>query len=420
MFASNSPETTDKASEDLRRFRGRCLLFAMPLFVLFLPATTILVGSGECLVDIDRIVDRSQQEQLLVGFAYKEGNYGYLKYRRLMSLPPQSVVALGSSRVLGFRENMFTGSFYNAGFTIVSPWDFRTFLAQLPDSKLPEVLITGFDQFMFNSENNASRPPRPATTWTTAKHEDLQSTLKLVPDVYKDLARGKVDVGQLWASWSATSTPNQIRPIGLNGVLNQQGFRNDGSMRYGRQVELLLNNNPQARDFQFADTLNRIKRGRNRFNWGSEPDSAAIAEIDRFLKECSRRRVHVVAFLPPYADAVWAEMASSGNFKYLQKLESALHKSFQRYGFELYSFHSMSACQATDMEAIDGFHAGENVYLKMLAQMLEQGSVLNQYASAHQLKADQNNTVDRFTAYAESGRSASEVAKEERSADVKH
>ncbi|MCA9048732.1 MAG: hypothetical protein KDA89_08385 [Planctomycetaceae bacterium] len=395
---------------ELRRFRKRCLLFSVPLGAVILPALLILAASGECFTDMDDIIRRSEREEFLIGFAYNEGNYGYLKYRRLLSLPKQSVVALGSSRVLGFREDMFTGPFYNAGFTIVSPWDFRSFLQQIPDDKLPDVLIAGLDQFMFNAENNESRPPKPVTAWTTFHPDDLQTALKLLPDVYKNLARGRIDVGRVLTAALGDTSTGHAKPIGLNGLLNSQGFRNDGSMVYGGQVKLLLDGDSSARDFGFSDTLNRIRRGRNRFNWCGEPDSAALEEIDRFLQECAERKVFVTAFLPPYADAVWNEMQQSGNFEYLTEIETRLRGIFEHHGFELYSFHRMADCDASDQEAIDGFHAGENVYARMLIRMADPGSALSRYVSIPQLNADLENVVDRYTLYPESGRQSSRLA----------
>ncbi len=406
----NSAESQD-ITIPLGVFRRRCLLFVVPLLLLAAPAIGILQTSGESLADVDEIIEHSDDQQFLVGYAYNDRNYGYLKYRRLTSLSRQSVVALGSSRVLGFREEMFSGSFYNAGYTIVSPWDFRTFLGLIPDARLPEVLILGLDQFMFNAANNRDRPPKESTVWTTKPRNDLQAACQLIPDVYKDLVRGRLPIGPVLTHATGIS-PSTI-PVGLNGLVNAQGFRNDGSLVYGSQVRLLLKSDPAARDFHFARTLNRVKRGGTRFNHGDMVDSAAVDEIDQLLSYCRERNVQVVAFLPPYADAVWDAMQESGNYEYTLHIESALQDSFDRHECELYAFHRMSDCDSSDLEAIDGFHAGGNVYLKMLIHMLSEGSVLNKHASLVQLQHDKQHVVDRYTCYQEPTHSKSRLASAE-------
>lgn len=396
-----STEESQAMEHQLRVFRRRSFLFIAPLLLIAVPPLGILIASRESFVSQEEIVERSDHEQFLVGFAYNEQNYGYLKYRRMSTLPRQSVVALGSSRVLGFREEMFTGSFYNAGYTIVSPWDFRSFLELIPDAQLPEVVILGLDHFMFNVANNKQRQPKDTAAWTATPRDDLQSALRLIPEIYKDFVRGRIPIGAVLKHATHPESNGDAVPVGLNGIINARGFRNDGSFVYGSQVKLLLESSPEARGYHFAHTLARVRRGGRLFNRGDEVDPSAVEEIGRLLDYCRERSVHVVAFLPPYSDAVWRAMQDSGEYQYTQKIESRLRDNFDRHGFELYAFHCMSDCDASDFEAIDGFHAGENVYLKILIHMLQNGSALNQFADLNQLQHDRQHVVNRYTPYPE-------------------
>jgi len=396
--------------DELRALRRRCVLFIAPLLVFAAPALAILVASDESFVNVDQIASSTSDQPFLVGFAYNEQHYGYLKHQRLTALPRQSVVALGSSRVLGFREEMFNSSFFNAGYTIVSPWDFRTFLDEIPDDKLPRVLILGLDQFMFNSIGNRHRPPKDSGAWTARPRDDLHTAIRLVPDVYKDLVRGRISVGSVVAHAAGTGNSDAATPVGLNALINQKGMRNDGSFLYSSQVKQLLNSDPAARDYQFAQTLARVKRQGRRFEAGSDVDQKAVDEINRLLDFCEAKSISVVAFLPPFADAVWQSMQDSGNFEYMEKIESALRCHFEEYDFELYAFHSMSDCDSGDQEAIDGFHAGESVYLRMIIQMLKSGSVLNEYADLHQLERDDKLAVNRYISYPEPRHTSTRMA----------
>ena len=398
-MADNPQQRTE--AEQLREFVQHCALFVAPMVLLAVPAIGILAISGESFINVDKIVRASDDRQFLVGFAYNERNYGYLKYRRLTSLPRQSIVALGSSRVIGFREEMFTESFYNAGYTIRSPWDFRSFLKLIPEAQLPEVLILGLDQFMFNEATNHQRQPQPSTDWTERSHDDLQAVLRLVPDVYRDFVRGRIRIPELLAHAITMPGERETIPVGMNGLMNGKGFRNDGSFRYGLQIEKLLQDSPQARDYRFTNTLARVHRGVRLFDFADSVDPAAIAEIEQLLAFCRNRDVHVVAFLPPYANVVWKAMRDSGRFEYALNIEACLRSCFNRHGFELYSFHSMKDCGVSDLEAIDGFHAGECAYVRMLIQMVQNNSVLDRYTDLSQLRNISRWPYQRYLAYPE-------------------
>ncbi len=393
----------NRTARHLQRFRRRCLLFVLPLLVCTVPALSILFVTGEAFVDADDLLKRLNDEPLLIGFAYNEPWYRHLKYRRLASLPRRSVVALGSSRVLGFREEMFRDRFYNAGYTIVSPWDFRTFLSLIPADRLPDTIILGLDQFMFCPDSRRRRPPLERTVWARPPRDDLNTSVRLIPDVCKDLLRGRIDLRTVLTHAMSASDTHSARPVGLNSLINRKGMRNDGSFLYGSQIRRLLESDPQARDHGFADTLRRVRRRGRRFEGGRDVDAAAVEEIERLLQFCHDHGVMVVAFLPPYADAVWQAMLDTGDFSYMEKIESALRPAFDRYGFELYAFHRMSDCGASDAEAVDGFHAGEPVYLRMLIAMLRQGSILNRHTDIRQLTDDLRHCVNRYTAYREPG-----------------
>lgn len=386
---------------DLRSFRRRCLTFLAPLIVVAAPALAILIASQECYIDVDRISQTSADNPVLVGFAYNQQQYTYLKYQRLSSMPRQSIVALGSSRVLGFREEMFDTEFFNAGYTIVSPWDFRTFLNELPSEKLPKVLILGLDQWMFSKLGNTKRQPKAATTWTRRPKDDLSVALRLVPDVYKDLVRGRISVKPVIAKALGLNADASTTRIGLSALINRKGMRHDGSFLYSTQVQKLLTSDPTANDYQFAGTLARVQRLGRRFEPGSEVDEEAVAEVGRLLDFCRANRVSVVGFLPPFADAVWQAMQDSGEYAYMTKIESELQAHFDKHGFELYAFHRMSDCNASDQEAIDGFHAGENAHTKMLIAMLKSGSILNKYTALDRLQHDVQIAVNRYMSYPE-------------------
>lgn len=381
---------------DLRLFLRRGILFALPLILIAGLPCAILLRSGENFADLGRVVDQCSQQKFLVGYAWNEQNYGYLKYRRIETQPRRSVLALGSSRVLGFRSEMFRSSFYNAGYTITGAGDFETFLRQLPEAKLPDVLLIGLDQWMFNPDYSTSSGAASSDLWTSNQSSNIHSGLRTIPKVYKDLFRGKLNRAVLLGD-----VAGEVIPVGLNAVNLGIGFRNDGSFSYGNQVTRLLADDPAARDYNFEETLGRVRRGAHRFNFGNTLDPAAIASLKRLRDFCRSRQIRVVAFLPPFTDRVYGELLNDGQHDYLRLLEPTLRRGLAAVDFELHAFSSMAACGATDRDAIDGFHGGELVYVRMLQRMIESSSVLTEHLDAVRLDASLADPVNRYVAFPE-------------------
>lgn len=371
--SSNQRKTAEALNDqELRSFLKRCCLFAVPLLLACGPPVTLLALSGEAFRNIDPVLESViRSDTGLIGFAWNEQNYPYMKYRGLMLQPRRDVLALGSSRVLQFRRDMFRCSFWNAGYTIQTADDFRKFLQLVPEDRQPRLLLVALDQWMFNSDWIASIGPRSTDSWTQNPSVNVQQGLRLLPDVISDTLRGRINPAVLLADRSDA-------PFGLNAWQNRKGFRADGSFDYGRQLEQRLSGDPECPDYEFATSLRRVQEGRERFRYGAMPDPSALQEIGALLEECSRRQIHVIAFLPPFADVVAEAMRQSGRHEYLARLPDALRSVFTGTGHELHDFSSMSACGSSDAEAIDGFHAGETATLRMLMRMLQANSRLRE------------------------------------------
>lgn len=367
--------------QELRLFVRRILMFAVPAVLVVAPAVTILAWSGESFRNVDEALVQLDEQPLLTGYAYNEFNYGYLKYSRLTSLPRQSVVALGSSRVLAFREEMFRSSFYNAGYTVSPVEEFREFLSNVPETLSPEILVIGIDQWMFNrtwiDQSNTDK-----SRWTKNQSDSLQLGLKTIPKLYKDLARGKIGFGK-------TPEDGGVVCVGLNAICNQMGFRNDGSFSYGTEVTKLLKTDPLNEDLPFP-------RG-TRFAPANVVDAEAKQELKELLVYCSDRGINVVGFLPPFMDRLYEQMLASGEHEYVANLGTELRPLFDDFGFEFHEFQSMHSCGSDDSEAIDGFHGSDVTYVRMLLKMLEQGSILAEHIDESRLRTQLAERQNRYS-----------------------
>jgi len=149
----------------MKRFLIRFSSFLVPIVVLFIIPTYFLINSGENFRSVSDIT-RNRSKQFLVGYKFNESNYRYIKWNSINNSETLDVLALGSSRVLQFRDSMFTGKFYNSGFTIQSINDFEPFLKGLKVRQLPQIIIISLDQWMFNSAWDDLQISRPPDYWS--------------------------------------------------------------------------------------------------------------------------------------------------------------------------------------------------------------------------------------------------------------
>jgi hypothetical protein len=369
----------------MKYFIKRLVVFFVPIALVFVFLTLILFISKENFHNPK--VTINNKEKYIVGYGYNEDNYKYIKWKNLVESEQNYVVALGSSRVLQFRSNMFDTSFYNAGYTIASIGDFVPFLSSIPTEKLPKFLIIGLDQWMFNKNYDDLKTIPNSDLWKNSFtfFPSVQTYKLLINDIYN----GKV----------GSAIFNNNNKIGMNATFKNTGFRNDGSMLYGLQIQKLLRNDTTASDFKFKDTYKRIELGNRRFEYGNTANANALLELDKLLKFSKSFNINVVAFLPPFAKSVLDELESSKKYKYIFELESLLTPYFKKYDFELHNYTKITNCNSGDYETIDGFHGSEVTYHKMLLDMLRKKSILNQVTDSNKLKSDLIHKRNNYTVY---------------------
>jgi hypothetical protein len=139
----------------------------------------------------------------------------------LIDMRDAPVIALGSSRVMQFRKEMFIspGMFSNAGGAVPQLDEARRFLLALPREAVPRVIILGLDQNFFKPSWHPTLSPEEV-----APRQRLLSLLSGEwRKVYTDYITGKFDIRQL------SSAHEESMSVGVNALINQNGFRPDGS-----------------------------------------------------------------------------------------------------------------------------------------------------------------------------------------------
>jgi hypothetical protein len=375
--------------------RLRALFFCTPLALLFGPPALVLWLGGE-LISAEQVVGRLSNESspVLHGAAYTNATM-YVKSRMLTRNDPQLLV-LGSSRVMQFRDAFFLPEvrFYNAGGMVARLLHFGTVLQRLREDQQPELLLLGMDAYFFNERFDKLERDALNAAWLDERMNTFKDGSEVFftswRAVWTDLYAGKVE-------WTKLGRLRGLRDrFGLNAVCRNQGFRNDGSYRYGSRERNITD--PAHRDFQFGTTLQQIATGKGRFVYGSTVSAPALREMESVLDNAQARGIQVVGFLPPYPHKVWEAMEQRGdNYAYLWSLEAALRPLFEGRGFEFHNFSDFAWVGADDSEAIDGFHGSEKTYLRLLISMLRAGSRLNQYSDLPKLEAKLGSTYGNST-----------------------
>ena len=348
------------------------------LLALLIPPVTLVYGfsfvvlalGGE-LTPVGSVVRRqfNSDAPLVYGLSYSNP-VKPLKLAGLRSRAP-SVAVLGTSRVLQFRAPMFKNraGFYNAGGASATLWDLRALVEMLPRPRQPELLIVGLDQYLFNSNFAEFRASSPFTE--TAWHAVVHNSRSVALDDYLD---AKFTLSAL--------LDNAVRGnrVGLNAIMNNNGFRNDGSYHYG---QFLVDPRGAANDdLDFKDTFRRIADGNRRFEYGSHVSREAIEEVQALLRLCRLRQIHVVAFLPPFAHQVYERMMSMPeNYGYLLELRKVLPRIVAAEGFPLFDFTDLASIGASDEEMIDGFHTSERASLRVLLEIRRGDAILDRYVA---------------------------------------
>lgn len=351
----------------MKNFITKIIQFLFPIFIILLSVLAILFSSGENFRDLDSILDNDHKR--LIGYAYDESNYKYIKWYELNNKPKFDVVAIGSSRVLQFRREMFQSSFYNAGYTIETIRDFKPFLEGISKKKYPEYIIIGLDQWMFNTNWDNSDLIKPRSYWQESYTYFPSSNN--IRKIFKDLFRGKISPISIYNRSSSIN-------IGLNSLINNKGLRNDGSMFYGNQIDLLLANDQGAHDYKFIETINSIDKGIKRFQHCNKVNYKALIEVEKLLEFCSKNNINVIGFLPPFPERIYHYMLTDGSYFYINnsQLMNSLKPLFQNHDFEIYDYTHGIGVNFSDDEFIDGFHGGESIYAKILIDISQKSGVL--------------------------------------------
>ena len=339
----------------MKKFIKNVVLFITP-FLLFSPILLwfVYIGyrTGE-LKDADEVIlEQRENDSTLLGLAYNEQN-AYYKISNA-NYYQADVIAVGTSRVMQIRNDYFTTSFYNCGGGANENFDsYLNFIKNLEYK--PQVIILGLDCWVFN--DNWNRGLMHYEDYR-AIEKTKRSKLSLVKALISDWNAKK------WSRDTLSFFPNNI---GINGIVKNNGFRNDCSYCYG---DTYLHPESQP-DYQFMDTIERINNGVSRFEYGDHIDSETIKLLDNLLAYCEGSGIYVVGFTAPLAPGIYERMEHSGNYGYLDEIVPECNRIFSEHGFGLYDYLDGESLGYGDEYYVDGFHGGDIVYAEIVKRIAE-------------------------------------------------
>jgi len=369
MAETPAPSATSVARPRWRlRLCVRLIGALLPAMLLVGPAAAVWYRVGEFVdpVTAARIQSESRDADVLFGQAYSNNTRAY-KAAAIQRTRP-AALAIGSSRTLEFREDAFSTPFYNAGGTVDCLEDLGAGLFSLPPDARPQVIILGVDPWWFNGAYEA-----PGCKGSSSAYDSpLRNFATAWRDTWSDYFSDKFAATQLRTSTQAGPTS----PIGLNAWVNGNGFRKDGSYRYGSIME--RPDDPRTNpDVGFHATIDRVQSGSGRFVPADVASEPAIAAFETFLRECRSRGIHVVAFLPPFPHAVIEALRDRADRnRYFWSLGARLRTVAEANGVIIEDLSDLATLGMSDDEAIDGYHCSEKAYLAVLLRLAEHDPVL--------------------------------------------
>lgn len=276
------------------------------------------------------------------------------------------VLVLGSSRVLEFRPQFFSVPMVNAGKGMGSVVLGYHFLNEALKIHRPRHIIIGVDFWWFNEafdkvENISLIPPNLLNPVT--KLNNYLLPLKWVYD-------GKISLDQL-SDYASNCH------FGAAASSDLDGYGPRGSYFYNSQIYGLKTN----QDNNFDDAIERIKLGTRRFQHSDEISAGHYQNFLKLVEFLEKEEIPVTFFLPPIAKEIYLKMKASGKYDYVWDLEKAIVETHDGL-----NYHNSNITNHRSCEFIDGFHAGDVPFSRLLEDMANKKPELKKFLDVDAIK----------------------------------
>ena len=350
----------------LQRFVLRVLLFSSP-FLLALGASELFLWlAGESWSITHALSYQDTHPGALFGRKVLPEQIADYKLAMLARHHPR-IVALGSSRVMGFRSWMFgpdSASFRNMGGLVKNVADLQQFADSTPGEMLPRVVILGADLRWLNGGSPASdRAPVHGRGLTWQDHVQGLRLLAASPGAARSAASAMV----------RRARGRGTRGLGLMALANEAGFRPDGSFHW----PYLTADRPNGLTHEvLKPTLDHIVTGTRGFERNNGVDSVLLQQLAHALGSLRRRGVFVIGYCPPFASEVAQALRDDPRQSgLLSAFAPAVARQFEANGFPFVDASDLGTLGLDDRYMADGLHGMETMHLYLMRRMLQDSRV---------------------------------------------
>lgn len=332
-------------------------IFLLPVLIVLpvgIVSALFLARCGE-LDSVEKVVANQQISKGLYGSAIHPNAYPY-KLALYRARKPD-VVAIGSSRVLQFRQEHFSMPFVSMGMAANYPAEAEKLLDDILEIHKPSLVILGIDFWWGN--------PR----WIHAPNFDHHKLRggELTPEALGAPLQWLVDRKISWnlvlgrVIGPSENVASKGNMIGVQAIASGNGFAPDGSRHYS---DVLYGRRPPE-DPGFSDTARRIATDSAQFKYGEMVAVERIESLKRFVLRLKNAGVAVVTVIPPVAPSVEKMMQNAGQkYAYVHELQIQL----QGIGDHHFDFFSAGSLGGNDCEFVDGFHGGDVISARMVLE----------------------------------------------------
>jgi hypothetical protein len=309
--------------------------------------------------DVATIAARQRETGGLYGSALHSAYFQY-KFALYDQAPPE-VVALGSSRAMQFRAEMFRRPFLNLGGLMENPREGALVAdALLARERRPRVALLTADFWWFNPD----MPERRAFPEHAERGVPLSSDALLLP--FRWLADGRLPA-RLYARTLLAGLPADAdfpTAYGVRAETTRAGFTPDGAWNYWN---LAYGFTPG--DEGFAAGLGQIRRGSENYRHSRRFDAARWDEFVALVRRLNGAGIRVLVLDPPFAPAARAQIrAQAGDFAHLAEFRRRL----ATLTVPVVDAFDDNRIAPSNCEFLDLHHAGDVVAARLLLAASQQ------------------------------------------------
>jgi hypothetical protein len=348
-------------------FARRLVLWLWPIlvFVLLIEGLFWRIGESWPLAKVIRYQEQHPHAFYSRGLL-DQGTFRY-KYVQLLRRRPE-IIALGSSRVMQFRSEMFGEqgrSFYNTGGLIHSIDDLQNFFGRLPPDAMPKVVILGVDFWWVN----ANQRREVFDAFDVGVDEDGTYRWEGHATAVGEFIRHPLSVRELVTH--SFGRLHRADAIGYRAQLHHLGFRLDGSKRFEIKV-------PKT-EAEWTARMARLTKGVNEVPKGEFPfahtEGVSVPLLERLKENVLRLKsngVSVIAYSPPVVTA-WARAAAVApqQREFWSQYHKMLPELFRSLDIPFWDVETPADVGADDRAMRDPYHAHETFDVRLMEKFCE-------------------------------------------------